>query len=245
MTVMAQQQHFLNHLIGTERVPDRLFTGQGAAGMAIYRNAYRARLTSCLRSSYDKSWSWMGDERFDAATSAHIAENISRSWSLDDYGSNFSETLAFLFPNDPEIADLATLEWAMQEAFVKPNALAADSATLVNFVESGADIDRLCLRFVPSFSILPISTNVAAIWHAIANESEMPKPEYYAYPRSIIIWRPHFSPNFFEAEDTEADALSAMLNGSDFGRISLSNGAEVAGRWLGRWVYNGMVEALL
>jgi hypothetical protein len=244
MTVMAQQQNFLDHVVDAERAPDALFAGRGAAGMAIYRNAYRARLISCLRSSYDKSWSWMGDARFDAAAAAHIAEHVSRSWSLDDYGANFPQTLASLFPDDPEIADLATLEWATQAAFVKPDAATADSATLVDFIQSGADIDRLCLTFLPSLEIFPLSTNAAAIWRAIADESEMPVLEQHRCPRYIIIWRPHFSPHFREAEEAEASALSAMLNGADFGRICRQNGAEIAGGWLGRWINDAMIAAL-
>lgn len=252
MTLLAVQTCFLDHVIDAGRPPDPLFAGKGQAGLAIYRNAYRARLISCLRTAYDQSWSWMGDARFDRAATAYVAEHISHSWSLDDYGADFAGMLSALFPDDPEIADLARLEWAMQAAFVQADGNAAEHTALLDFARSGKDMNDLRLRFLPGFAIWPVSTNAAAIWRAIQDEAEMPGILHYTSPHSIIIWRTGFSPHFRDIDDAEADALSAMLRGTCFGDMcdnlpAADDGQAMAatvGLWLGRWINDGLVEAL-
>ena len=252
MNMQSAQTSFLEHVIDADKAVDPAFAGNGEAGLAIYRFAYRARLISCLRATYDKSWGWMGDDRFDAATTAHIAQHIPHSWSLDNYGVAFDETLASLFPDDPEIADLAKLEWEMQAAFVKPDSLAADHNALAAFVHSGQDIERLRLWLVPSFSSFPISTNCAAIWRAIEDGHDMPPLEYYDSPHIIAIWRTGFTPHFRDIDGIEATALLATEQGTDFGDVCKmlvgtgeNDGIRVsAGSWLGRWITDGMIAQL-
>ena len=63
-------------------------------GLAVYRHAYRARLIDCLRESFEKTWSWIGDDAFDAAALQHLSEHPPRSWTLDDTARDFTATLA-------------------------------------------------------------------------------------------------------------------------------------------------------
>jgi hypothetical protein len=252
MNMLATQQTFLDHVVDPDSVPDPVFLGKGAAGLEVYRHAYRTRLISSLRAAYDKSWAWMGDERFNEAAAAHITRHIPHSWSLDDYGANFSETLASLFPDDPDIADLAMLEWAMQAAFVKPDSLVADQAALAAFVHSGKDVERLRLWFVASFASFSVSTNCAAIWRAIDDSGEMPPLAHYDTPHIIAIWRTGFNPHFRDIDRPEASAMIAIAEGADFGDICqelLHAGKDesiraTAGAWLGRWIGDGMIARL-
>ena len=53
---------------------------------------------------------------------AHVARVPPSSWTLDAYPRDFPATLAPLYPDDPEVAELAVLELALAEAFVGADA---------------------------------------------------------------------------------------------------------------------------
>lgn len=55
--------------------------GAREGGLAIYRNAYRARLLDCMRESYDRTWTWMGDEAFSAAACHHLILHPPGNWT--------------------------------------------------------------------------------------------------------------------------------------------------------------------
>ncbi len=251
MSVGELQRLFLDHVVDAGRRVAPVFEC-GARGIAIYRHAYKAQLISCLRGRYDKSWSWMGDARFDRAASLYVDEHIPCSWSLDNYGGAFPDTLAKLFPDDPEIADLAELEHALHVTFVKADAEAIEKTALAEFIQSGRDVEALNVVFVPSFSVIPVSTNVAAISEAITNNGPMPAVVVHQGFHFICLWRVDHSTHFRELELAEATALMAMADGNDFESVchAMTEMAEDEsspahlGGWLARWIGDKMVAAL-
>jgi hypothetical protein len=251
MSVGALQRLFLDHVIDAERTLAPAFE-RGASGIGIYRHAYRAQLISCLRGRYDKSWSWMGDVRFDRAAHHYIDNHIPNSWSLDNYGAAFPETLARLFPDDPEIADLAALEQALHTTFVKADAEAIEPSALADFIHSGRDVEALKVSFVPSFSVISVCTNVAAISQAISDNSPIPALVVYGELHFICLWRVGHSTHFREMDSSEAHALIAMAEGTDFGSVCRAMAerdeelsAAHLGGWLARWIADKMVLALV
>ena len=87
-------------------------------GLGVYRNNYREQLRSSLRTAFPYLTLWLGDSEFDRAAEAHIALHFPNSWTLDHYGYDFPATVEALFPEDPEVPELAWLDWAMAEALV-------------------------------------------------------------------------------------------------------------------------------
>lgn len=222
-------------------------------GLAIYRNAYRARLIECLRSGFEKTWTWIGDESFDAAAAHHLIVKPPRSWTLDDAGADFDETLAQLFPNDPEVAELAWLEWEMQQVFTAPDEAALDAegfaALSKDFTE--ATWASLRLSFVSGMRSRPVRTNCEAIWEAIATDGNMPADMLLAEPRTLVVWRQGLSPRFRMLGADEVAGIEMLQQGGTFGDMCEtmverlgSTGIEDAGRALGAWIAQGFVRKI-
>ena len=127
-TLSSCQQEFLAQLLDDARTLPRAWTARHAAGMDVYRNAYRARLVDALRDTYPCTARWVGEDAFQQAAAHHAITHPPKSWTLDDVGEAFPDTLRELFAGDPEVAELGWLEWAMHRCFVAADAAPIDAA---------------------------------------------------------------------------------------------------------------------
>ena len=169
MSLLARQRAMRDEILATDEQ-----AVSPAEGMEVYRNAYRNRLLEALRSSFEKTCKYVGGEAFDTAACHHIILDPPTSWTLDDYGAGFDLTLAELFAEDPEVAELAWLEWHMQRAFGSVDVDALDAAKLAAGELGIPDWDRASFTLVPSFAMRAIDTDctrqktiVAARPHAV------------------------------------------------------------------------------
>jgi hypothetical protein len=216
------------------------------AGLAVYRHAYRAQLAGCLRETYAKTLAWIGDDAFDKAADAHIDAHPPHAWTLGEYGREFDQTLASRFPDDPEIAELAWLDWRLRCAFDGADASTVDAAALGDI-----DWDQALFRFVPTLCTRAMLTNCAALWHALNAEETPPPAESLAFPIVIRIWRNGFSTRFRSMEPVEAHALAWALAGESFGNIcarlvgeDAGNGVQTAGAILRDWLADGLIASI-
>jgi hypothetical protein len=247
MSLLALQQDFRSWLT-TESVNAgaRLVAG-AAPGLSVYLNNYRSSLMSCLAESFEITRAWLGDEAFETAAANHIDRLPPHSWTLDAYALDLPATLARRHPEDPEIAELARLECALSVAFVGPHADAIDPRVLAEI-----DWDGAALRFVPTLELLDITTNVGAIWSAIAAGEAPPMAQLLPAPACIAIWRNGLTPAFRTLDAGEADALRPMMEGRRFDdlcgdlveRHGEQEGLALAGALLGQWLRDGIVREI-
>ena len=146
------------------------FDERAQPGLAVYLNNYRAQLMSCLSTSYPMVRSWIGDTAFEGAAATHIESTPPHSWTLDAYGLNFPETLDELHPHDEEVGELARLERELGWAFVGRDTLPIEPSGFAKI-----DWDRAMIQFVPTLTLLSVTTNVGALWSALHNQ-EAPPP---------------------------------------------------------------------
>ena len=161
MSLLALQRDFQRHLVDAPGQIDR-WIAVPAPGLAIYHNAYRAQLVECLAETYAQTHAWLGGEAFLAAMREHIERTAPSGWTLGAYGDGFAQTLATLYPDDPEIAELATLEWLLSRAFE-----ASDADAMPPGAIAGIDWDKAVLGFAPSMQTASARTNAGAIWSAL------------------------------------------------------------------------------
>ena len=166
---------------GSERCAAR-FAVSAQPGLGIYQNNYRAQLAACLEDSFSVTLAWLGGEAFHAAIVAHVGSFAPTSWTLDLYGKDFPTTLRRLYPDDPEVGDLATIEWALSEAFVAPDAppLSADLTSI--------DWDEARIELAPSLTVHSLETNAPAIWSAIDEDSRPPTATLVPAPGALLVW---------------------------------------------------------
>lgn len=229
-----------------EIAAERIGTGAGP-GLRIYQNNYRAQLAACLEDSFARTRDWIGEEAFHHAIVAHVGRVPPSSWTLDAYPRDFPATLALLYPDDPEVAELGWLECALGEAFVGPDAPALTVDAL-----GATDWDRALLHVTPTLDLGPLSTNVPAIWTALAAGQMPPAVELLPEPGSILVWRQDQVSKFRAIDQIERQALLAVRGGLSFAALcdamvatyGQDDGIARAGQLLGQWLADGLITAV-
>ncbi len=222
----------------------------------IYHNAYRMRLLECLRDSFGKTWTYLGDSAFESAALAFIEATASSYRNLRWYGDALPRWLAESFPDDGDIAELAEIDWRLRRAFDGPNAdplPPADLAELAELAELAAeDWETIGFRFVPTLYLLPIRYNTVGIWHALDAEQVPPAAALLEEPTWLLIWRKDWQPHFRTIRTVEHAALSQLLEGAPFADVctalsqqfSDEEAAAVAAQSLGTWLQDEMIVGL-
>jgi len=248
MTLADLQRDFSAFIRSGDRAVSDAVSKDAQRGLAVYHHAFRANLTDCLRSAFEKTHAWLGDAAFDAAAAAHIASHAPQSWTLAAYGEGFDRTLGGLYPADPEVTELAWLDWSLRRAFDGPDAPALVPATLAE-----VDWDNAALTLAPTLAARPISTNVAEIWNAMASGAAPPAARRLDPSAALIVWRRALSPQFKTVSMTELAALTLARVGKSFGEIcgDIAPGfadeeatAAFAGAMLGSWIGDGVLVAV-
>ena len=244
MSLLAIQRGLRDHILANQADRPEGVAASGQAGLAVYRHAYRAQLIACLRDAFEQTWSWLGDDGFDTAALRHIAVHPPSGWTLDVYGEDFPQTLAGLYPDDPEVAELAWLDWCLRRAFDGPDADPVTAEILAR-----VDWDSAVLILSPTLMIGEVATNSAAIWSALADGETPPAVERLPVAAAIRVWRQGLSPRYRAIEAFERQAVTLILEGCGFAELcdllAGPSGAERAvedvGGLLGTWLQDGLV----
>jgi hypothetical protein len=241
------QQQFVDYL--HDRPSAFLTTVADAGGLAkagragIYFNAYRIRLLDTLKDSFDKTWSWLGDERFESAALRYIADHPPSRFSLRPFGHAFADWLQAAWPDDPEVAELARLDWAMRQAFDAADAEPLTGNTLAAFTDE--DWAQVVFRLHPSAQLLHMTRNTMDMWHAMDRSEPPPATAPLARPLSVLVWRKGFQPHFRSIDDGEAAMLIAMASGTPFATaceaVDGDDARTLIGGWLARWLDDGLL----
>jgi hypothetical protein len=199
---------------------------------------------ACLRDTFEKTWSWLGDENFDAGALRHIEARAPSSWTLADYGADFDRTLNDLYPDDPEVAEIAWLDWTLRRAFDGPDSEAIDPQVLAQI-----DWDTAVLSFAPTLVLRDVVTNSAGIWGALADGETPPAAQLLPGPGAVRVWRSGLSPRYRTIQGLERHALAAAMAGSSFAEVcnllagedDVGQAAEIMGSLLQTWLLDGLV----
>ncbi len=245
MSLIALQRDFHAHLVDASSGLKARISARASSGLSIYRNAYRAQLTDCLGETFVQTRAWLGGETFIDAARSHVQRMPPSSWTLGAYGDGFDGTLSELYPDDPEVAELARIEWMLSKAFE-----AEDADALPASVISGIDWDNAVIVFVPTLRTIPALTNAGAILSELAEGGSPPAAASLPEPASMLIWRHNFTPCFRSIEAVERQAIELTDAGASFadlcatlvGMRGKEDGLALAGQMLGQWFADGLVH---
>jgi len=245
MSLLALQRDFRDWLVTGE---DSAATALGGGpGPFVYQNNYRTALVSSLAETFQRLVLWLGEEAFESAAARYIDARPPSSWTLDAYGEDFTDFVATLWPEDPEVAEIALIDWTVGQVFIAP-----DAAALAPEALAVADWETAVIRAVPSLLVLPIRSNADAIWQALATGETPPAAEPSGPGSALLVWRQDLEPVFRRAEAHERDVLAWSAAGQGFAviceRLAATLGEEAAvttaGTLLGRWLAEGMIASV-
>lgn len=246
MISLRERQHsFMKALIGGEDGDDGALPDGFQAGLQVYRNNYRSALIDAMEETFLRTARLTGSEAFRRAAIHHVIAHPPSSWTIDAVGEGFPATCRELFACDPDVAEIAWLEWSMSQAFV---AASFEPLTIEQFGQATASYDDeqwACLRlsFAPGLALGSAAFDLPRLWQSLAIEDARPDVIGLNKTLTVKVWREDETPVFAVMAEDEAHALRLMMNGARFGEIcemvesqeSASDAPGRAGEILRRW----------
>lgn len=192
-----------------------------APGIAIYRNTIRANYRNALRATFPVVCALTAAPFFHAAVDAFADAHPSRGGDLNVYGDAFADFLA-TYPHArdlPYLADVARLEWAIDEAHRATDDVIAPQALLEALAATPAE--RLAGRRLvldASCRLLRPLHPARRIWQAhqsgFIGESEV---DFGAPPECLLVRREAGTTAIERIGGGEFAWLAALRIGEDLG----------------------------
>ena len=241
--VLSDHPAMAAHIVSTANLA-------GEKRLAVYSNAYRARLIEALATDYEVLHACVGGEDFDTICRAYIDAYPSTYYTLRWFGQHFPAFLRSRYTGN--LGELAEFEWALAAAFD-----AADAPVIGEDVIQAIEAQAwpsLRIRLHPSVDWLPLQWNTLALWHAVKDKSEIPGPEQTPVSENLLIWREGFVTRFRSLEPGERIALDAVASGATLASLCerLAESADKeedvimrTARFMRTWLASGLVSELI
>jgi len=219
-------------------VPARIDPG---SRLAVYTEGYPARLLEALRETFPAVAHLIGASTFAALVARFIRAVEIHSSNLNRCGESLphfiredaiSESLPFL-------ADLATLECAVQRAFhaYEQPALLAHQFEVATLAEWEATV----LQFQPSVAVVHSPWPTLDLWRARDTPRDEIDIDLNDRAQSVVVERRGLDVHCTAIDHVEANLLAKLLAGAPLGEaihgIATENGADIpVGDWFSAWM---------
>jgi len=220
--------------------------------LEIYANAYRARLREALAADYPVLAQVLGDHAFTELSAAYVDAYPSTSFTLRGFGAR----LAAFVESDAEfvdrafVAELASFEWALAEAFDAPDAAVVTVAELATVaVETWPSLEIVPH---PSVRLVDVRFDTVEIWNAVRAGIGSRAPQRLAAAGACFVWRRRLTTVFRSIDRIERDAWEVVAAGGTFaamcdvllGSLAPHEVAQRAALMLRSWLDEGLVADL-
>lgn len=227
-------------------------------GLAVYQNAYAARLIAALRDNYTVLHRALGDDGFDALARAYLQAHPSRRPSIRWFGDRLAGFMAGAYADQlahPSLADFARMDWALRDAFDGADAALLTPAQLMAVAPEAWP--SLVFSLHPTVSQQPLAWAIEPAWRALrawdpeSGEDGPDLPEPQPAPHALLVWRAGLDTRWRSLEPLESALLQAVAEGLRFDAIcelaAQTVGPEAAAGWvvqaLQRWLAEGLLAA--
>jgi hypothetical protein len=178
----------------------------------VYYNAYSARLCEALADTFEKTERYMGSDLFERHATEFTRSHPPTSTALRDFGAEFPAVLQETYPDNPELWELAQLDWDLRQSFD-----ALDNAPLTHAMLALDPAQQWLSQaspLVPHAKQRAISRNVPAIWSAIHADEDVPAPVELPSGTTLLTWRKGHQPHFQTLGPATTPLVAAMLAGA-------------------------------
>lgn len=215
--------------------------------LGIYHHAYRARLSEVLADSFAKTLLYLGSDTFDEVATAYAVQHPPRRRSLGRFGAGLPAFLAARWPDNPELHELAQLDWDLRACFDGVDVPALSAAAAAADPQSGWLSLESPLH--PSLQLRPVQTNVVALWNAIDADEEVPEAAALPALRTLAVWRKDLQPHFSTVDPDQAPFVAAMNAGASvlqaceqLQQLPALADPQILSAWLAEWWAEGWLR---
>lgn len=260
LSLHARQQAFLAAILDDGApLPDG-WRNRQAAGLDVYRGNYRSALMGALEDTYERTRRHVGEGAFRKVAIHHLFAHPPTGWTIDEAGCGFDETCKKMFRDNPEVAELAWLEWAMRDLAVAPDSEPLSPETFAQQTAAFGDEDWANMRLAcqPRCAARLVVHDLESLWRALETDDTDYPDLRLPKPQTCLVWREGERPTFILADAGHAAAFAAMQGGASYADAimallaqqpdaapeAIRQAATRLGAMLGLWLREGLVVAL-
>lgn len=221
-SLQALQQQMLQAVL-TENSPiPAIVRDDGIADarsrLAIYRHGYRVRLRDALKAEFAGLRSMAG-QRFDTMLDKYIGAHPSEHYNIRWYGAGLAAFLGYAHPwrDQPQLADMARLDWAISVAFDAADETSANMAALSAVPPDAWPALRFSLQ--QNLHVLDCRCNIDAFRRAADHDRPRPRLRRFGQARQILVWRKDTTVHYRRLDEDEWHVLGAAMRGESFAEL--------------------------
>jgi hypothetical protein len=201
------------------------------------------QLIDALETYYPRLSTYMGHRAFQHAAMRHFERHSAQIQTMAHYAGDFSRTLCTLYPDNPELRELAWIEYALDEALMAPGTETMNPCHLLQ-----VDWKHVQLRFTSTLRTARACTNAADIWRALEHGVTPPECRMLDEAGGFLVWRSGREGVLYGAGMLEYMAvLHVQANGNFASLCSLlaqrleGSGLLRASSLLAGWTHSGLL----
>jgi len=199
---------------------------EAASRLGVYRNNVQSNFQDALRSSFPAIWRLVGEDYFRQAARGFQRRRPSRSGDLLHAGRLFPEYLAELHGADAfsYLADVARLEWLIQEALLAADRAPLDLQSLAGVAPFAYDALRFEVH--PSLRLFESRYPAVRIWEAnLGSDAEPETIHLESGGDRLAVMRYRLQLKFHQLSFGEHSFLDSLGRGDSFA-AAVDRGAE-------------------
>lgn len=217
--------------------------------LAIYANAYPARLLEALADNFPMLKALLGDDQFADLGRGYLRTHPSQHFSVRWFGEALADFIATqaIYSDYPVIAEMAALEWAMTLAFDAEDAV---SMRLCDIETIPAESwPAMIFKLHPAVQTLTLFTNAPAVWQALQKNEPPPEAIVATQASTWIVWRQDLAVYFRRLAENETPGFESMRAAQNFSAICHAfvalagedEAASHAARVVQQWISDGLI----
>ena len=258
MSLLEKQTAFMRSILYESAPLPEGWDAARSLGMSVYRGNYRSALMGALESTFERTARYVGPEAFRQAAINHLIAHPPSHWTIDAAGESFDATCAQLFDENPEVAELAWLEWSMLQLASAPDVqpVTAEDFAAVSAGFGESEWMQLSLTFQPRMAAIEVKHDLEGLWRTLGEDNAAIEVQPFETAHGCIAWRECERPTFRIVPLSNAEGFAAMREGARYGDLialvageapslcAIQQAARDAGAMLGQWLGEGMVTAI-
>ncbi len=253
-TLQAMQQQMLQAVLGDSAWLPPSLQGDALADahsrLDVYRHGYRMRLREAIAPEFP-GLALMAGRRMEGLLRDYVAAHPSTHYNIRWHGAGLPDFLARELPwrEQPQLADMARLDWAISIVFDAADQPTWDATALADL--PAASWASLRLRLQDHVQIVAGASNVDAFRRAADRGDARPRLRRFPDTRDLLVWRRALEVRYRRLEADERLVLDGIAQDERFDQLCerlaghLSEQAAMARMvaLLARWLDEGLLAA--
>ena len=210
--VLAEKTPATLPIVRTDRIADI------DSRLAIYRHGYRVRLRDALKNEFTGLHNMAGI-KFDRLLDKYVAAHPSEHYNIRWYGAGLAAFLDYAHPwrDQPQLAEMARLDWAISTAFDAANETSVGMAELSSVPpDAWANLQLLMQE---NLQLLAGLYNVDAFRRAADNGAPRPRLRRFDQAHHVMVWRKGTTVHYRKLDHDEWPVLAATMRGESFASL--------------------------